>query len=221
MLYIFSRQKKKSNEKPNNILQHKKAQSLSFATKLCIYKNTVVVHLWYFHQRHFLSSSALTRKWWSETQIYGCQHSRLQAPCPSEQDIKCPFKANLALYACIKSLAISPKCLLYHLDSCKVFLSGTQGIFVDTTSRQAEMKPGLTLRLDTGTGIVARFSCVSGGWWELSCTQAALGVLNVSTQHHAETLERALGRDWARWASGSSGSLLRPAPRLVQTHSLW
>lgn len=85
MLYIFSRQKnKKSNEKPNNILQHKKAQSLSFATKQCINKNMVVVHLWYFHQRHFLSSSALTRKWWSETQISGCQHSPLQAPCPSE-----------------------------------------------------------------------------------------------------------------------------------------
>lgn len=40
--------------------------------------------------------------------------------------------------------------------------------------------------------------------WELSCTQAALGVFNISAQHHAETPERAPGSDWARWASGSS-----------------
>lgn len=154
--------------------------------------------------------------------ISGCWHRPLQAPCPSEWDIKCPLKANLAVYVCIKSLAISPKSLLYHLDSCKVFLSGTQGIFVDITSRQAETKPGLTLRLDTGTGIAARFSRVSGGCWGLSFTQAALGVFNASTQHHAETSERALGRDWARWASGSAGSLLRAAlSRHAACDSLW
>lgn len=34
-------------------------------------------------------------------------------------------------------------------------------------------------------------------------------MFNVSTQHHAETSERALGRDWARWTTGSSGSLLK------------
>lgn len=51
------------------------------------------------------------------------------------------------------------------------------------------MKPGLTFRLDTGAGTAARFSRVSGGWWELSFTHAALGLFNVSTQHHAETFQ--------------------------------
>lgn len=182
--FLQAKIKKQGKKNNNNILQHKKAQSLPFAIKQCINKNTLVVHLRYFHQWDFLPSSVLTRKQWWETQISGrIPVVSSPSPCPSKLDIKWPFKANLAAYACTESPAITPKCSLHHLDSCKVFLFGRQGTFVDITSRLVERKPGWTLCLHPPTGTAAWFSWVSGGRQECSFIWAALGTLHTS-QHN-------------------------------------
>lgn len=214
-------------------MQHKKAQSLPFAIKQCINKNTLVVHLRYFHQWDFFPSSVLTRKQWSETQISGwIPVVSSPSPCPSKSDIKWPFKANLAAYACTESPAITPKCSLHHLDSCKVFLFGRQGTFVDITSRLVERKPGWTLCLQPPTGTAAWFSWVSGGRQERSFIRAALGTLNrsqttprgdtsTSSEQGPVRLTR-LGRSVLTRLNRlcCSDHLCAVAPCLVKTHRL-